>query len=288
MIQALIGPPSLPTRPYSAPTALPGTCPLIYPTSYGAPFKHPKPYRRSRTQSHISIKHFKLEYHGKSEFQHHVTHMDVGTAPGWTGFTHAMMRCWPEPLLREVHSILQSFGSADYPDWWSFRLMSPIQKIQGSTSLDSLRPIMLLEVVRKVWTTLLHRKIAHAWENFNLLAAGQAGGRPRHGTEAPIMQLIAYIDHRRQTVEATFITFWDISKAFDSPSKNVLKASLARLAVPPQWADWFVSMDMRGGVLPKSPIAQDFLHAGHRPSEAPPFDQANEQPGIFRSNSTRM
>ena len=217
------------------------------------------------------------------EFRQHVTHMDTGTAPGWTGFTHAMMRSWPEPLMREVHTILQRFGPTDAPEWWSYRLMSPIQKVQGSTSLDSLRPIMLLEVIRKVWTTLLHRKIAHAWETFGLLATGQAGGRPRRGTESPIMQLIAYLDHRRQSQQATFITFWDITKAFDSPSKNVLRASLARLAVPPQWAEWFVAMDMRGGVLPKSPSTQEFLSNGHRPWDAPSFDQATDQPGRFRT-----
>ena len=108
------------------------------------------------------------------EFHHHLTHMDTGTAPGWTGFTHAMMRSWPEPLMREVHSILQKFGPSNAPAWWSYRLMSPIQKVQGSTSLDSLRPIMILEVVRKVWTTLLHRKIAQAWQTFDLLAAARA------------------------------------------------------------------------------------------------------------------
>ena len=124
---------------------------------------------------------------------------------------------------------------------------------------------------------LLHRKIAHAWETFGLVATGRAGGRPRRGTESPIMQLIAYLDHRRQSQQATFITFWDITKAFDSPSKNVLRASLARLAVPPQWAEWFV------GVMPKSPSTQEFLRNGHRPSEAPSFDQATDQPGSFRA-----
>ena len=215
------------------------------------------------------------------EFSHHVRHMDTGTAPGWTGFTHAMMRAWPESLLREVHDHLQQFGHSGAPEWWSFRLLSPIQKVPGSNSLDTLRPIMLLEVLRKVWTTLLHRKVAHAWEQFNLLAQGQAGGRPSHSTEGPITQLIAYLDHRRQSQSATFVTFWDIARAFDSPSKNILRASLARLAVPTDWADWFVSMDMKGGVLPKSPATTEFLNTGGVPWEAPPFDQDPSRPGRF-------
>ena len=39
--------------------------------------------------------------------QHHITHMDTGTAPGRTGITNAMMHSLPESILRDSYSILQ-------------------------------------------------------------------------------------------------------------------------------------------------------------------------------------
>ena len=40
-------------------------------------------------------------------------------------------------------------------------------------------------------------------------------------------------------------------------------------------------MDMKGGVLPKSPATTEFLNTGGVPWEAPPFDQDPSRPGRF-------
>ena len=219
------------------------------------------------------------------EFKHHLKKMDHGTAPGWTGCTHAMMKGWPDEVVEEVHALLSDLGPHRTPHWWSYRLVSPLQKVVGSNSLDSLRPIMLLEVMRKVWTTLLHRKIANIWERYNLLAEGQSGGRPGRSTESPIIQLIAYLDQNRRNQRATFVTFWDMTKAFDSPSKNMLRSALMRLAVPAEWCEWFIGMDMAGGVIPKSPIAQELLAAGLPPWEFP--DIHEDKDGASRFTTRR-
>jgi hypothetical protein len=211
------------------------------------------------------------------EFKKHLKKMDHGTAPGWTGCTHAMMKCWPEEIVEEVHALLTKLAPHSSPHWWSYRMVSPLQKVAGSNSLESLRPIMLLEVMRKVWTTLLHRKIANVWERYNLLAEGQSGGRPGRSTESSIIQLIAYLDQNRRANQASFVTFWDMTKAFDSPSKNMLRTALMRLAVPAEWCDWFIKMDMEGGVIPKSPVALELLAKGILPCVGVPQHSGGER-----------
>ena len=98
---------------------------------------------------------------------------------------------------------------------------------------------------------------------------------------SPIIQLIAYLDQNRRANQAIFVTFWDMTKAFDSPSKNMLRTALMRLAVPAEWCDWFIKMDMEGGVIPKSPVAQELLAKGLLPWEFPDIQEEKETASRF-------
>ena len=95
------------------------------------------------------------------------------------------------------------------------------------------------------------------WEEEDILSTQQHGFRPGRGTESAILHVINLISAAHHNKESIFTTFWDITRAFDSVSKNVLKASWIRLGVPEDIAHWFVSMDMGGGVIPRSPEASE-------------------------------
>ena len=79
------------------------------------------------------------------EFHHHVTHMDTGTAAGWTGFTHAMMRSWAEPLMREVTSC------NDSAQWMPLR---------GGPTIEYPRPTL---VCNAKWTSYQHSPLCSAY-----------------------------------------------------------------------------------------------------------------------------
>ena len=46
---------------------------------------------------------------------------------------------------------------------------------------------------------------------------------------------------------------WDITKAFDSVSKNVMKLAWTRLGVPEDWVQWLVGMDEHGTTIVRTP-----------------------------------
>jgi hypothetical protein len=48
------------------------------------------------------------------------------------------------------------------------------------------------------------------------------------------------------------MAFWDVSRAYDSVSKPILKLSWLRLGVPDWAAEWLVDLDVGGGVIPRS------------------------------------
>jgi hypothetical protein len=63
------------------------------------------------------------------------------------------------------------------------------------------------------------------------------------------MGLQVMFEHSAKSQSPLYISSWDISKAFESLCKNVLRFSSARVGVPPAMADFLVSLDEDGHTL---------------------------------------
>jgi hypothetical protein len=48
---------------------------------------------------------------------------------------------------------------------------------------------------------------------------------------------------------------WDITRAFDSVSKNIMRLAWARLGVPIPWVQWLVGLDEHGTSVVRTPHA---------------------------------
>ena len=64
------------------------------------------------------------------------------------------------------------------------------EKTGDDISVNDLRPLTLIEVTRKLWTSITVRKIWHVIEKHNLLHPSQHGYRRRRGTGSQLLQLI--------------------------------------------------------------------------------------------------
>ena len=51
------------------------------------------------------------------------------------------------------------------------------------------------------------------------------------------------------------ISSWDITRAFDSVSKNVMRLAWSRLGIPDEWVEWLVAMDVQGLTVVRTPHA---------------------------------
>ena len=59
------------------------------------------------------------------------------------------------------------------PDWWRYRSLVLMPKKPEAPSLQELRPIVLLEVMRKCWTSLIVGAIMETVERNGVLADSQ-------------------------------------------------------------------------------------------------------------------
>jgi hypothetical protein len=117
-----------------------------------------------------------------------------GSAAGPTGASYNMLKCTPTIILKDIYlNMLTLWQSNLIPEWWQWRLLSAIPKVPEANTLNNIRPIMLAESLRKIWTLLILRRIQYHWERSGLLADEQHGFRPGRGTDSAI--LLIFLPH---------------------------------------------------------------------------------------------
>ena len=200
-----------------------------------------------------------------AEFQAAIRHHKGSTAPGATGLTYNMVKGWSAQVIERVHGLLTVAFSGPTPTWlqWGWLCPKPKDPDNGIT-LDGLRPLMLLEVLRKLWIWIHIRKIVCLWDTHLALNPNQHGFRRGHGTDSALIVHLNCMEHARLSQTPLFMSSWDIRRAFDSVSKEAMDASWRRLGVPPSTAHWIAHLDDDGPTAIRSPWAlAAWRHAGY-------------------------
>ena len=111
-------------------------------------------------------------------------------AVGLSGLTYGMMKAWPDEVSRLAHDLMVAmWGTNHVPEWWKFRWLAPIPKDPLAPSVDKLRPIMLLEVIRKCWTGTNMKRIMNVIEKQGVLSESQHAFRRGRGIYTANLQL---------------------------------------------------------------------------------------------------
>ena len=201
-----------------------------------------------------------------AEFKAAIHFHKGSTAPGASGLTYNMVKGWPPSVVAKVHELLTLAFSGPTPSWlqWGWLCPKPKDPENGIT-LDGLRPLMLLEVLRKLWIWIHVRKIVRLWETHRALTPSQHGFRRGHGTDSALVVHINCLEHAAHTNTPLFLSSWDIRRAFDSVSKEAMDASWRRLGVPAHTAHWIAHLDDNGPTAVRSPWAlQAWREAGYQ------------------------
>ena len=143
---------------------------------------------------------------------------------------------------------------------WSIRLLAPIPKKTNPT-IDDLRPLMLVEVMRKIWVGLLMKRIKAFWAKHSLINDNQHAYLRGKGTETAIPQIINTMESAKEFSTDLYLSSWDMSKAFDNLSREMILLSLLRLHIPKTVADYIISLDVGGRVMVRTPWLLDKLRS---------------------------
>ncbi len=165
------------------------------------------------------------------EFNAYIKTLNPKSAGGPSGLTYLLVQQWPANVRERIYDVLaKAWKGKERVQGWGRRWLQPIPKVQDP-SLADLRPLMLVEVTRKIWVGLIMGKIANFWKKWELIDPAQHAYIHGKGTHTAIPQLTNCLEGAREFKTSIYISSWDMKRAFDSLGKRFIIRCLMRLHV---------------------------------------------------------
>jgi len=191
------------------------------------------------------------------EFSAAIDDLRAGSAPGPSETTPSMLLAWNPAIRQFIYThVLHVWQHRSCPSWFKDKIIKLAPKVANSNDLNHMRPISLYEIVRKVWTTTVAKRIHLIWHHHRLLNPAQYGYRHDNGILMPLYNLLNTIEGAHTKATPTLITFWDMKRAFDSIPRNLQRLAWIWLGVPTDVAEWFASLDDGGLAYVDTPFFQ--------------------------------
>lgn len=193
------------------------------------------------------------------EFVQVIQAASAHSAGGPSKLTYRVLQDCPLKVLGDIYQRLRDqWEKGKLDDWLSQKLLYPIEKKPlPHTDVDNVRPIMLLEVLRKIWGKIIIRKIRTALERNGLFHRNQQGFRQGRNTSTGILQLINAIEESQETGDPLLVTSWDIKAAFDSVNRDLIELALRRMGIPQWLATYLRTIDDNDSVTIALPFVSD-------------------------------
>ena len=164
------------------------------------------------------------------------------SAGGPSGATYRLLQLLPvQTQLLLYKASLACWNSRTLPELWNKKLLFLLNKKEGIHTIKNIRPIVLLEVTRKLWFKVITKKIAKSLENHMALQPNQYGFRVRRSTTDNLVQLVNAIEARKGLGIAA--SSFDIVGAFNAPPRKWIEFSLRRVGVPEELSRILSTLD---------------------------------------------
>ena len=127
----------------------------------------------------------------------------------------------------------QSLVQGVYPQCFKVAKCIPVFKrypLDPSLPMNY-RPISILTAINKVFERIIHNQLAIFLEENKLLPNFQYGYRKQHSTSQAILDFTDHVSKAQHNKMVTIAIFMDLSKAFDTVDKNILKQKLKNLGM---------------------------------------------------------
>jgi len=125
-------------------------------------------------------------------------------------------------MIEEAYNCLATMWTHQHtPDAWKWKWLYPIPK-GTSEKISDMRPIMLMEVLQKLWTGLIVQCITLSLQEHGALSLNQHGFLPKRGTDTANLQLLNTLETAWDEQRPLYGCSWDMKKALDSVSKPLM------------------------------------------------------------------
>ena len=140
------------------------------------------------------------------EFIGTIERMNPHSTGGISGLTYFMVQKWEDRVKKKIFEELKEcWIKKTVPKGWGDSMLAPIPKVTDPT-LAELRPLMLFEVLRKIWTGMIMDKIRGYWRKWGLIDESQHGFMGGKGTHTAIPILVNCMEAAKDFATDLFIS----------------------------------------------------------------------------------
>jgi hypothetical protein len=192
------------------------------------------------------------------EFQDAIHRSPRKRSGGPSGLTYDALRIVAPDIIADVYNrMLQLWQAKRFPEWMRKKHLCPLPKVDADIlTPEQLRPVMLIEVLRKVWLRPIVYRIRKAWQDQGVLAGAQYGFLGGRSCANGILQLINSMEQALYEGRSLYFSSCDIAKAFDSVQRPFAEMALRRLGVPKETAHLLSFIDDDDSICVLTPYAK--------------------------------
>jgi hypothetical protein len=146
--------------------------------------------------------------------------------------TAEMLKAGGEELIGPLWQICANcFEREEVPSEWMKGIIVPILKSGNKMNPLNYRGITLLNVVSKIYASILTARLSSWAEANGILVEEQAGFRAKRSVGENIFVLTECIKSRLEKKEQVYAAFLDIEKAYDKVDRQAVWVSLLQRGV---------------------------------------------------------
>ena len=188
-----------------------------------------------------------------------IARRDNNSSPGLSGLTIGMLKFIPNTLLHTLFQLLSLLWRANrIPAHWKVKWLHCIPKKDETISnITMLRPLGMLEILRKIWTLMIVKPIKRAAIKHKAIDNAQMAFLPNVGTDSELAIINSTLMEAKKLNLGIDMLSWDIAKAFDSVHRMIQFLVWVRMGVPQKVAELLIELDNNGTFVLKSPYALD-------------------------------
>ena len=168
-----------------------------------------------------------------------------GKAPGYSGNTPDLYAPlptrWHEWALK-LANVTQHTGVT--PNGWHIDLVCYIHKGGDDGSLSNHRHLCLIEVLRKVATSIATDRMRRDWNRMHLLDDANPGFQAGRTTANSVLPLRLAAELCVATKQHFAALLGDLKWRFDTPARTVVELALMRLGVPSYYYEMLEDIDL--------------------------------------------
>jgi hypothetical protein len=123
-----------------------------------------------------------------AEFSSALQRTSNNVAPGVSRVTFRMLKSWPPAVTAlAVEALSRLWQTKTTPESWTTRwIMLKVKDPSKPYTPANMRPLTLIESLRKLWERILLNRMHSVWDQHQVLSPLQHSGR-RKGTAAPFL-----------------------------------------------------------------------------------------------------